>query len=203
MNQTFFFRDITELRAWDARNGVFSRFTAGAANSLPADSSADAIHVSGLSWNQPAALGTRATIGDPLFVAAENDDYRLQAGSPAAGTGAPVPGVPGDADGFRRDPVAPNRGAFAASNPGRPAPEQLRMTDLIGVEFLARDDGTTHVAVLVRAFPTARYAIRASADLRQWIELPPRFADPDGRLQIRETVPGNPERRFYHIEPMI
>jgi len=78
----------------------------------------DSAHTGKLAWNQKEPLGANPTEGDPLFVDEEADDYRLSESSPAYQTGILCPGVPADIDGVPYGPGKPNRGAFAAGNPG-------------------------------------------------------------------------------------
>jgi hypothetical protein len=119
VNQPFNFREASRMRQWDVRNCVFDAFSAGAKNLLPAESRAQAVHVSRLTWQQKEPLGEGATVGDPLFVAPLAKDYRLQPTSPCVGTGVRAPDVPADIDGHPFHSDHPDRGAFSASNPGR------------------------------------------------------------------------------------
>ncbi len=118
VNQSFSFREASQMRYWDVRNCIFSAFIAGAQNTLPAESRAQAVHVSQLTWQQKQPLGEGCTIGDPLFVNPAGKDYRLKPESPAARSGVRAPGVPADIDGRPFDPERPDRGAFSSLNPG-------------------------------------------------------------------------------------
>lgn len=93
------------------QNCLWDAISAGDAVTLPGFF-IDHNHVTRLTWDQPGPMGTNATVGDPLFTDETGDDYTLQSGSPAAGTGTPLPGVPADLNGTWYDGQAPSIGAF-------------------------------------------------------------------------------------------
>lgn len=119
VDQTFNFRNSAQLSRFDVRNGVFS----GLATDNPDHASIviESAHTKKLAWNQKQPLGSNPTTGDPVYVNEEVDDYRLSPQSPGHQTGVLCPGVPADVDGIPWG-SKPNRGAFAADNPGKSIP---------------------------------------------------------------------------------
>lgn len=199
VDQTFAFRDGTEgMLNWDVRNCVFNTLSAGTATSI-ATCVIDYNHISKLTWEQKSPLGTGATVGDPLFVDYDNDDYRLQASSPAYRTGTPLPGVPADVDGYLYNPVNPNRGAFSASNPGEVGPG----TNSVKVTGLTVDYTTVPAHPVVRAGFSGnareKYVTEASSNLQDWIPQAPRFACAQGIFDMVEIVDGPVQQRFYRF----
>lgn len=114
VNQTFDFRDSTNIADFDVRNCLFNRFTTD--NLSHPSITIESNHTTSLAFDQTAPLGANATLGSPLFVDAANDDYRLDPASPAYETGAITPGVPADIDGVAYGPN-PNRGAYSSGEP--------------------------------------------------------------------------------------
>jgi|GEM_PF-977971 len=197
IDQTLDLRDTTDIKHVDVRNSVLAKFTSDNADHPSINISH--VHSEVLNWNQTEPLGTEATIGDPLFVDESVDDYRLTSESPASGTGALPPGVPADIDGYAFDPAAPNRGVFAKQNPG--SATASRPTRIAGVSFADKDAAVESKAV-IQLEPGRRYRVQGSDDLAVWEEMDTLFAAPDGVLNLFETFPAMPVRRFYRFQRM-
>ncbi len=199
VDQIFDFRTSTNITNFDLRNGVFAQLTTD--NVAHPSISIDSAHTKTLSSGQSTPLGTNPTSGNPIYMDEATDDYRLSTSSPGYGTGTLQPGVPADIDGYPFNPATPNRGVFAASNPGL-TPPPIASLSASAVDFAdASDPDEMEVSTTVLADPTRRYLVRATQDLTNWKNLPPLYADPEGRLFIREKLPAPVDARFYQLEP--
>lgn len=199
VDQPFIFKDTTDLQNWDVCNCVFDTVSAGTNSVLPNNSNISHAHAGSLTWQQQTPLGTAATVGNPLYVDSDNDDYRLLPASPAYSTGTLHPGVPADIDGYLYDPVSPNRGAFSRSNPGNTA-SGTNVISMIGVTF----DYDTSDVVLVRTYFNGteqrdRIKPETSCNLLSWEELAPRFTNAEGFFEVAELVHESPRSRFYRF----
>ncbi len=199
VDQTYSFRDgTTGMVNWDVRNGVFSTLSASNQTSI-STCTISHNHVKNLTYQQKYPLGANATVGDPLFVDYDNDDYRLQPSSPAYRTGTPLPGVPADIDGYLYNPVNPNRGAFSESNPGAVGPG----TNSVKVTGITVDYTTAPAHPVVRASFSGnareKYVTEASSNLQDWILRAPRFACSQGNFDLAEIVDSPVQQRFYRF----
>lgn len=198
VDQTYSFRDSTAgMLNWDVRNCVFNTLSATSATSI-ATCVIDYNHISKLTYQQKYPLGANATVGDPLFVDYDNDDYRLQSSSPAYRTGTPLPGVPADIDGYLYNPVNPNRGAFSESNPGpvKQSPAPARLSGAVSQQSLTNK---SLVRVQCSGSPRVAYLPESSPDLTDWIGLPPRIAAFNGAFELAEIVNVPGTSRFYRF----
>jgi len=195
VDQTFDFRDTGAIADVDVRNCVFDIFTLDD-EQHPSIGISHA-HSRTLNWNQTAPLGIDATLGEVMFVDVASDDYRLQVGSPAHGSGSLPPGVPADVDGFPYNPAAPNRGAYAASNPGAAGTGAAPRLEEVG---FGADGGGIASLVRLHAEPTRRFRVEGGELLGGWETLVEAFADPEGRLELRERFDVAPPQRFFRLE---
>jgi hypothetical protein len=108
-------REPDGQRNFFIQNSLWASLSAGEAVELPGFT-IDHNHVASLTWQQTEPMGTNASVGDPMFVDVSTDDYRLQSGSPAAGAGVPLPGVPADINGTWYDADTPAMGAFEVTH---------------------------------------------------------------------------------------
>lgn len=109
-------REPENIRNAFVIDGLYATLGSGDATALPGWT-IDHNLVAGLVWDQTAPMGTNALVGDPLFADVATDDYHLGAGSPAAGAGRPLPGVPADLDNVPWSGTAPSLGAFEVPPP--------------------------------------------------------------------------------------
>jgi len=108
----FFLREVAQLRNFFIQNCVFHTLHAGDATTLPTFT-IEHNHVADLVWDQPEPMGVDPSVGDPRYADVPSDDYHLAGDSPAARSGAPLPGVPVDVEGTAYNGEAPSLGCYA------------------------------------------------------------------------------------------
>jgi|TARA_B110000908_G_scaffold172777_1_gene243124 hypothetical protein len=204
VDQTYIFRgSANDILDFNIQNSVLHRLViedTGASELPDVNSIITRNHIRELSHNQSQAMGTLVTLGDPLFVDESSDDYRLQASSPATGTGTALPGVPADLHGVLYNSGNRNRGALSANNPGNIAesPSVDAQISTIQPDYNS-ESAFSLVTANFLTRPNARFQINSSPDFLDWQPYPHQFSDANGSIGLTETIIGEATRRFYRV----